>query len=144
MPGLVAWPRRHRRKRLIAAPCGHFASLVRSASPVRLPSEAKLLRRIFLLFAAQSNESTVSFVRRELGRIGVCVAPAARNERQVRGATESLPSERRTLCRPQSSAAHAASKQIREAQRKAYRASDALKSPQIVASTGAVKITGNA
>ena len=29
-----------------AAPCGHFASLVRSASPARLPSEAKLLRRI--------------------------------------------------------------------------------------------------
>ena len=31
----------------LAAPCGHFASLVRSSSTARLPFEAKLLRRIW-------------------------------------------------------------------------------------------------
>ncbi len=43
-----------------APPCGHFASLVRSVASLlaRLPSEAKLLRRIFITHSTQDADNS--------------------------------------------------------------------------------------
>ena len=53
-------PVRHRHTWHRAAPCGHFASLVRSVAMLlaRLPSEAKLLRRIFVTQSTQNADNT--------------------------------------------------------------------------------------
>ena len=52
-------PLRHRHTGHRAAPCGHFASLVRSVATLlaRLPSEAKLLRRIFVTQSEQTADN---------------------------------------------------------------------------------------
>ena len=56
-----------------AAPWGHFASFVRSASPARLPSEAKLLRRISREIIAEETLLT-SFSDGKIGGCQFCCA----------------------------------------------------------------------